>query len=209
MDLNSIRNIIFDLGGVIINLDIQKSVDALQQLSRTGRTVPFSQKEQSELFDLLEIGAILPEEFRRRVREEYDIEADDDTIDAAWSAMLLDIPGGRIELLQRLSQTHRLFLLSNTNAIHYLRFNEIVRQNSNFPNLDGLFEKTYYSHLIGRRKPHPEVFEHIVTEQKLNKSETLFIDDTYQHIEGARLAGLNALYLQPPLTISEVFQHAD
>jgi HAD superfamily hydrolase (TIGR01509 family) len=208
VDLSLIRNIIFDLGGVILNLNVQKSVDALQQLSRSGQQVPFSLKSQSDLFDALETGAIAPAEFRRRLREEFDVEGDDDALDTAWNAMLLDLPAERIELLQQLGQTHRLFLLSNTNAIHLLRFTDIFKNSVDLPSLDSLFEKTYYSHLIGRRKPHPEVFNFIVAENNLDKVATLFIDDSYQHIEGARQAGIQALHLQPPLTITDVFQHA-
>lgn len=208
-DLSSIRNIIFDLGGVILNLDVPKSVEALQKLSRTGQQIPFSLKAQSGLFDALETGKIEPEEFRRRLREEFDLEGEDDALDTAWNAMLLDLPAERIALLQRLAQTHRLFLLSNTNAIHLLRFSRIFSESCDLPNLDSLFEKAYYSHLIGQRKPHPEVFGHIVKENKLEKSATLFIDDSYQHIEGARQAGIRALHLQPPLTITDLFPYAD
>lgn len=208
VDLSLIRNIIFDLGGVILNLNVQKSVDALQQLSRSGRQVPFSLKSQSDLFDALETGAIAPAEFRRRLREEFDVEGDDDALDTAWNAMLLDLPAERIVLLQQLAQTHRLFLLSNTNAIHLLRLTDIFKNSVDLPSLDSLFEKAYYSHLIGRRKPHPEVFDFIVAENNLDKDATLFIDDSYQHIEGARQAGIHALHLQPPLTITDVFQHA-
>jgi glucose-1-phosphatase len=207
-DFSPIENIIFDLGGVILNLDIQKSIDALHRLSRTGQKVSFSFKAQSELFDALEIGAIEPDEFRRRLREEFAIEGEDETLDEAWCAMLLDIPAQRIELLQRLGKSHRLFLFSNTNAIHLLRFEAILQQTSSLSSLDQLFEKAYYSHLAGRRKPHPEVFEHIVAENNLEKNATLFIDDSYQHIEGARKAGIHAIHLQPPLTITDLFQHA-
>jgi glucose-1-phosphatase len=208
VDLPNIRNIIFDLGGVILNLHLQASVDALNTLSRSGKKIPYSMKAQTDLFDALETGRIEPETFRRRLREEYDLVGDDTALDTAWNAMLLDLPAERIALLERLGQTHRLFLLSNTNAIHLLRFQEIFRQSCSLPSLDALFEKAYYSHLLGRRKPHPEVFEHIVEENNLEKNATLFVDDSYQHIQGARQAGIHAYHLQPPQTITDLFQHA-
>lgn len=207
-DLSQIRNIIFDLGGVILNLNVQASVDALHKLSRSGKKVPYSLKSQSDLFDALETGKIEPDAFRRRLREEYDLAGDDPALDTAWNAMLLDLPTERITLLQRLGQTHRLFLLSNTNAIHLLRFQDIFRESCSLPSLDSLFEKAYYSHQIGRRKPHPDVFEYIVEENNLEKNATLFVDDSYQHILGARQAGVHAYHLQPPQTITDLFQHA-
>ncbi len=208
MDLRPIKNIIFDLGGVIINLAIQKSVDALRLLSKQQQAIDFTQQAQSELFDLYETGQITSEAFRQGLRETYAIEGEDSALDEAWNAMLLDIPAERIQLLQKLGKQYRLFLLSNTNAIHVERFNKTVQEVAGLPSLDSLFEKTYYSHLVGLRKPSAAVFEHILNQNNLKAAETLFIDDSLQHIEGARKLGLQTLHLQPPLTINEFFEHA-
>ena len=206
MDLAKVKNIIFDLGGVIINIDYNKSVQELQKYSPEGRTIAFSQKAQSELFDLFETGVSTPEQFRKHLREEYDLQATDEQLDAAWNAMLLDIPKERIDLLLELGKNYRIFLLSNTNAIHLKRFNAIVAHSFTIPSLDSLFEKTYYSHLIGKRKPDALVFEEIIAQNGLQKDETLFIDDSIQHIESACKVGLQTLHLQPPLTINEFFK---
>jgi HAD superfamily hydrolase (TIGR01509 family) len=208
VDFSSIKNIIFDLGGVIINIDYAKSTDALRAFTDPSIQVDFSQKAQSELFDLYEKGDISSAEFRDGLRKEYGITASDEQIDQAWNTMLLDIPAERIELLRQLSRQYRLFLLSNTNAIHMLAFNKIVEDAHGMPSLDGLFEKAYYSHLVRKRKPGGEVFEHILAENGLKREETLFIDDSIQHIEGARQVGLQALHLAPPLTINEVLKEA-
>lgn len=208
MDFKQVKNIIFDLGGVIINLGFQKSLDALQLLSQNQKVIHFSPQAQSELFDLYETGRISSEAFRKGLRETYQLTGDDATLDEAWNAMLLDIPRERLELLKDLRKTYRLFLLSNTNAIHMERFNKTVQEVSGEPNLESLFEKTYYSHLVGMRKPDAAVFEHILKENNLVAGETLFIDDSIQHIEGAKRVGLQTLHLQPPLTINEFFRHA-
>ena len=147
-------------------------------------------------------------EFRDELRATYSITATDEEIDAAWNAMLLDIPQERIDLLLELGKKYRLFLLSNTNAIHMKRFNEIVAHSFTIPSLDALFEQSYYSHLIGKRKPDAVIFEEIVAMNGLRKEETLFIDDSIQHIESADKVGLKTLHLQPPLTINEVFKDA-
>ena len=208
MDLSGIKNIIFDLGGVILNIRYQNALEAFQKLSTSQQTIAFSQQKQSRLFDDYETGRISDQAFREGLRQHYEIEASDAEIDAAWNAMLLDIPAERITLLQALSQKYRLFLLSNTNAIHLVHFTLLVAEGFAIPSLDSLFEKTYYSHLIGQRKPDAPVFEHILNRHQLNRRETLFIDDSIQHIEGARQVGLQTLFLAPPLTINEVFKNA-
>jgi putative hydrolase of the HAD superfamily len=208
VDFSSVKNIIFDLGGVIINIDYAKGTDALKAYGKTGTNVDFSQKAQSELFDLYERGDISSEEFREGLRAEYYIEASDEQIDEAWNSLLLDIPAERIELLRELGKQYRLFLLSNTNAIHMIAFNKIVEENFGIASLDSLFDKAYYSHLVRMRKPGGEVFEHILTENGLKREETLFIDDSIQHIEGAKQVGLQTIHLAPPLTINQVLKEA-
>lgn len=204
----NIKNIIFDLGGVIINIDYQKTIDAFRKLSKANSTIEFNQKAQSALFDDLETGRISNEAFRQKIREHYHIVGSDEAIDDAWNAMLLDIPQERIELLRALHKNHKLFLLSNTNAIHLIAFNKIVQDSHGMPALDELFDKCYYSHLVDDRKPNPGIFERIVNENNLQKAETLFIDDSIQHIESAEKVGIKTLHLAPPLTINQVFADA-
>ena len=206
MDLSKIKNIIFDLGGVIINIDYDKSIRELQKLCKDNCNIQFSQKEQSQLFDMFETGVHSPEKFRDNLRNTYHIKATDEEIDAAWNAMLLDIPKERIDLLLELGKYYRIFLFSNTNAIHLKRFNEIVAHSFTIPSLDSLFEQSYYSHLISKRKPDPLAFELILDQNGLNREETLFIDDSIQHIESAKKIGIQTLHLQPPLTINQLFR---
>ncbi|MGV3640942.1 MAG: HAD family hydrolase [Adhaeribacter sp.] len=208
MNLNGIKNIIFDLGGVIINIRYQNALEALQKLSSNGQAIAFTQQQQSRLFDDYETGRISDAAFRQGLRQHYQIEASDEQIDAAWNSLLLDIPAERITLLQQLSQRYRLFLLSNTNAIHLDCFSRIVADTCSIDSLDELFEKTYYSHLLGQRKPEASVFEHILGAHHLERQETLFIDDSIQHIEGARRVGLHTFLLAPPLTLNEIFKDA-
>ncbi|MBK0404643.1 HAD family phosphatase [Adhaeribacter sp. BT258] len=202
------KNIIFDLGGVIINIDYQKTIDAFKKLSQAGATIEFNQKNQSALFDELETGRISNAAFREKVREHYHLDATDEEIDAAWNAMLLDIPAERIELLRQLRKNHKLFLLSNTNAIHLIAFNKIVHESHGMPALDELFDKCYYSHLVDDRKPNASVFEKILAENNLEREETLFVDDSIQHIESAEKIGIKTLHLAPPLTINQAFADA-
>ncbi|MFC5271986.1 HAD family hydrolase [Adhaeribacter terreus] len=204
----TIKNIIFDLGGVIINIDYQKTIDAFKKLSKANATIEFNQQAQSALFDELETGRISNEAFREKVREYYQLDATDEQIDDAWNALLLDIPAERIALLRKLHKNHKLFLLSNTNAIHLIAFNKIVQDNHDMPALDELFDKCYYSHLVDDRKPNASIFERILQENDLKKEETLFVDDSIQHIEAADKLGIKTLHLAPPLTINQAFADA-
>lgn len=208
VQLTNIKNLIFDLGGVIININYQLAADAFQKLSADGATIAFNQKAQSKLFDDYETGKITSAEFRDMIRREYHVKGTDAEIDAAWNAMLLDIPQERVELLQQLAKKYRIFLLSNTNAIHLEAFNKIIAANFPFPNLDVIFEKCYYSHLAGDRKPDAVIFERILQENNLNRAETLFIDDSIQHIESAQKLGIKTLHLAPPLTVNQAFADA-
>ncbi|MBL0340622.1 MAG: HAD-IA family hydrolase [Bacteroidetes bacterium] len=89
-----------------------------------------------------------------------------------------------------------MFLLSNTNRIHIAAFSKIIEKQYGFQKFEALFEKIYYSCNVGMRKPNAEIFDLVVRENNLNLSETLFIDDSPQHVEGARSYGLTALHLQ-------------
>ncbi len=204
--MNQYKNIIFDLGGVIINLDYWETVRRMSKLAGRDLTENYSQKAQDPIFDDLETGKITPTEFREGLKRVFGFEASTEQIDDAWNAMLLDIPKERIQLLKKIGKEKRIFLLSNTNAIHKPIYENILLQSNGLENLNDIFEKSYYSHEVGDRKPYTSIFQTVVDENGLEKSETLFIDDSIQHVEGARKAGLNAHHLQDPETILDLFE---
>jgi putative hydrolase of the HAD superfamily len=128
--------------------------------------------------------------------------ADEAVIDA-WNALLLKFPPERIALLEDLKTRYRLFLFSNTNAIHLQKFSEIYRQS--FPGkLEDHFEKAYYSHEMGHRKPDLAGFSKIILENGLDPKQTLFVDDALMNVEGAIKAGLKGLYLPPGMFITDI-----
>ena len=122
----------------------------------------------------------------------------------AWNGMLLGFMPDALACLKRLRSTYRLFLLSNTNEIHIQEIENRVGT-AFFSDFCALFEKVYLSHELGLRKPHTEVFTHILKEQGLKANETLFIDDSIQHVEGAIKAGLHAHHLTDDQTIDQLF----
>ncbi|PKP36084.1 MAG: HAD family phosphatase [Bacteroidetes bacterium HGW-Bacteroidetes-15] len=195
---NSIKNIIFDLGGVILNIDYHLTINAFKALGLHSFDSLFTQANQIGLFDKLDKGLITPQEFRDEIRRITSSNITDSQIDKAWNAMLLDFPPSRLELLGRVKDGYRTFLLSNTNAIHIEDYNRILYNTFGVKNLSVFFEREYYSHLIHMRKPDAEAFELILNENKLKPEETLFIDDTLQHVEGARKVGIQAYHLDIP-----------
>jgi FMN phosphatase YigB (HAD superfamily) len=194
--LNSVKSIIFDFGGVIINLNYQRTIDALSQLAGFDVASLYTQHRQDPLFDQFETGQISADTFRAGLRQILGVDCPDDALDAAWNAMLLDIPKERLDLLQRLKTQYRTFLCSNTNEIHKTCFDRIVQQHYQqyygqpSGRLDDLFEAAYYSHLMGDRKPHPSIFRTLITRHNLDPAHTLFLEDTPQHLAGAQSVGL-------------------
>jgi len=192
----NIKNIIFDLGGVILNIDYHLTIDAFKKLGFENFETVFTQAKQTGIFDKLDKGLVTPNEFRDGVRELAGTPFTDEQIDNAWNAMLLNFPTHRLKVLEQVKAHYRTFLLSNTNQIHFEVYNQILFNTFGVKNLSHFFEKEYYSHEIHMRKPDAEVYELILTQNRIKKEETLFIDDTEQHIEGARAVGINAYYLR-------------
>ena len=202
----SIKNIIFDLGGVILNISYQDSINAFKELGVHDFDDIFTQATQIHLFDRFDKGEIPPAVFRGELRRLSGLPLTDDAIDQAWNAMLLDLPWHRIDLLEGIKGNYRLFLLSNTNAIHFPVFRDYLQRTFGFDSLDHLFEKQYLSYEIGMRKPDRDPFDLIIRENDLIPEETLFIDDSEQHMAGAVAAGLKAFWLNnKELQITDLF----
>ena len=200
------RAIIFDLGGVLFDIDYQLTQKAFEAVGLKSSTPLYSQAKQISLFDELETGRISPSEFRNEIRKLIPDKILSDTqIDEAWCAMLLGMPIENFSLLLDLKKTYRTFLLSNTNIIHLEKVFACLPQNFGIDSFDSFFEKAYYSSSIGLRKPDIEVFEFVLKENNLNPRETVFIDDSIQHIEGAKRANLLTYHLTNGEKITDLF----
>lgn len=196
-----IRNIIFDLGGVLLNLDMNATATAFKKLGIQNFDDLYTQAKQTGLFDAFDKGHISPTEFRTALRQHLPENTSDNAIDEAWNAMLLDLPIERLDLLRSLKGKYRLFLLSNTNEIHVTAFSDYLNKTFGFPDFTDFFEQWYYSCRMGMRKPDEEIFEKVMSLHQLIPSETLFIDDSIQHVHGAAKTGIQAVWLEPGQTI--------
>jgi len=200
-----VRNIIFDFGGVICNIDISLTENAFRELGMKAFDHSYSITERENFFASFETGLLTPEQFREKLRKLFDKPVSDNEIDRAWNALLLDIPASRIQLLLRLRKKYRLFLLSNTNLIHFEKYRQDIETVHGYHSFDLLFDKAYFSFRMGLRKPFHEVFEYVIKDSELNRQETLFIDDSLQHIKAAQETGLVAYHLQPEEEIISLF----
>lgn len=209
MDMQHIKNIILDYGNVIFMLDSLKAEKAFSQLGIRQFGDFFSIKAQNQLFDDFDKGVIGAEGFRQGVRDFYDLPLlKDEEIDTAWNALLVGIPKGYHELLLQLRGQYRLFLLSNNNEIHYNYIMKYLREEFGLADNTSFFEKDYYSHLMGMRKPDAEIFEFVLNQHGLEPAETLFIDDSPQHLATAKSLGMEVQIMTKPDTLIDFVDRA-
>jgi len=200
----SFDNIIFDLGGVIINLSVPATFAAFAKASGKSLEEVSAQANAQAFFDY-EKGLISDEQFREQVKSIFNWNTSDEVFDQCWNAMLLDIPLERLQLLERLKKEYRIFLLSNTNEIHLKKFNHILYESTGRDSMDHYFHKAYYSHRMKMRKPDTEIFEFVLNENKLNPTETLFLDDNVSNLEGAAQTGIQTFHVKSPDLIFSLF----
>ncbi len=197
--------VIFDFGGVLLDIDYHATARALGALIQPEVSGIFSQAQQSELFDALETGSISEEVFYQGLDALAGRRVERSQWEAAWNAMLGGTRRERLDFVREVSRQRRTFLLSNTNSIHKRAFDKtLAAVLGSAEGFDQLFEKAHYSHLLGLRKPHAEVFRALITQHGLRPERTLFIDDSVQHIKGAQALGLQTYHLQTELLASDL-----
>jgi putative hydrolase of the HAD superfamily len=202
--MNKIKNIIFDLGGVILNLDYTKTVDEFKKIGLLNFQDLYSQKMQNILFDDFEKGKIKPEEFISSFKESENLKIKEIDFINAWNAMLLEIPVKKLEFIDALKKDYNVFLLSNTNEIHISKFEDDLKKNNMLNQFYKCFDKIYYSSRMGKRKPEENCFNQVLEENGLIAENTLFIDDSIQHIEGAKKAGIKTFHLEKNMSILDL-----
>lgn len=194
VDLRGIKNIIFDFGGVIIKIDFKITVDAFKKLGFTAIDKIVFNPEGTKLLTQMEKGLISPKEFYSEIRKLSGLSLSDRVIESTWNALLLDIPKKRIELLKKLKSKFRIFLLSNSNIIHYSFCSEYLSKTHN-TSFQELFEKTWFSFNVKMTKPHLNIYRYAISDAKLIPSETLFIDDLKINVEAATKTGMKGYTL--------------
>lgn len=201
VELKGIKNLIFDFGGIIINIDFALTYKAFEALGVANTESLIIRAIQLGFFGKFERGEISPWEFRSELCRLAEIEVSDAEFDKAWNTMLLDIPEERVRIIERLSKKYRIFLLSNTNQIHYDNYVSRI-QPYGYNRIDDLFEKAWFSFKIGLAKPDRDIFDFVLNEKNLNPQECLFVDDMPENIAGAEMTGMKTLCISPGTFIS-------
>ena len=200
-----IKNIIFDLGGVIYDIRYENIADKFREYGLSDFERYYTKTAQADAIDLFEEGKMSVPEFREYIRSVSDIQLTDEQIDTAWNSILIGVPKSRWDLLGKLRTKYNTFLFSNTNQLNYECFMAETERLYGFNLFEVSFINAYFSQLMGTRKPKLDGFQTIIAENNLNPAETLFIDDNPQNVEAARKAGLHAYHLQKPKRLDDLF----
>ena len=201
----SIKNLIFDLGGVILDLSVESTLKSFADVSGIEPARIKQLFVNSTGFDSYEKGELTDSEFRDFVRKLYKIDASDEVLDTCWNAMLVNIPLEKLQLLERLKETHNIFLLSNTSHIHVNYINDFVIKRVTKKSLDDFFHRSFYSYRMKMRKPDAEIFQQVLDEANLIPHETLFLDDNKANVDGASKLGINTVHVVNPHMIFDYF----
>ncbi len=204
-DLTNIKNIIFDLGNVLLNLDFDASIKAFQKLGLSSGFLDRKHAYSDPIFNAYEVGKVTKEEFFNQVRRVVSNPfATDLQIEEAWYAMIKDIPAYRVKVVQKLKKNFNVYLFSNTNEIHITRLHKDfkLQHGIDFPSL---FVKDFYSYIIQERKPDLNSFRKVIDQSGVVPAETLFVDDLEANILSAQKMGLQTLWLRNGLEMAEVF----
>jgi putative hydrolase of the HAD superfamily len=201
---SSVKNLIFDLGGVILDLSVDHTLQAFADISGLDKSEVTKRFVTAEGFLAYEKGLINDAGFRAFVRDTYPVQATDDALDTAWNAMLRGLPLSKLQLLLRLKGQYQVVLLSNTNNIHLEYINTQLLP-PGVTSLDPYFHRTYYSHRMHKRKPDADIFEQVLQENNFQPHETLFLDDNADNIAGAQKVGIQTVHVTTPDLIIDYF----
>lgn len=190
----SVRTIIFDLGGVILDLDVARTVKTFAEMADITHGEAETIFHTSPEFNLYEKGGMTDQQFRDFLKSAYTPKSSDKEIDNAWNQMLRSIPVVKLDLLETLKKRYQVLLLSNTNEIH-LRYINANLLPANSTGLDQYFHRAYYSHRMLKRKPDTEIFDQVLRENNLIPEQTLFLDDNLMNIQGAESVGIKTVHV--------------
>jgi putative hydrolase of the HAD superfamily len=200
----ALKNIILDLGGVLLNIDYTKTEKAFQALGFAQFNQRYTQYSADKVFAELETGAISNDAFYEYMILAADGKISREQVAQAWNAMLLDFRVETLEFLKVLKKHYNLYLLSNTNAIHLQAFRKIFTHQTGLASLDNYFKTTYYSHEVGLRKPNKDIFEFVLKDTGVLAEESLFIDDSFNNINTAQEMGFKTHLLLPGEKIEDL-----
>lgn len=202
--MSDIKTLILDFGGVIYEISHQKQKDTFANLGIQNFDELYSQAKQSPLFADLERGHIADGDFIKKVGEFIGESFGIEQIHHAWNSILVGFPEKHVRFLEHLKEHYQLYLLSNTNAIHYEIYMAQFKEKFGY-DFNSLFEKSFWSFKIGMRKPDREIYDFMKSEIGQPAESMLFVDDTHINIASAHDAGIPAIWLEPGKKLEDLF----
>ena len=202
----NIKNIIFDLGGVIIDIDTQAIVNQMNKMGFTNVEKLYD-PDFLEIVERFEKGIVKASTFRNEVKNFLEIGMTDAVFDEIWNSMLFDIPQRRIDLVKQLKQNYHVFLLSNSNEIHYDMYVRDLQLRYGYREFDSLFDKAFFSFALHLTKPGLDIFRYALDSENLNPDETLFIDDLEENRAAARKLGIHTIDVATGSRIVDLFEN--
>lgn len=193
-NFSSLKNILFDMGGVIIDLNVNATLEGFYNLGFPAHLLNYPENYNTDIFYKYETGQITTGEFRDAMRKATGVNFEDKAFDKAWGAMLVDIPAARIELIKKLADKYDLYILSNTSELHTPVFESLFLQNGGISMRD-LFKQRFYSNEIGCHKPDDSSFRYVLEHAKIKAEETIFLDDNIHNIKASQSLGFNAIHI--------------
>ncbi|UXX77841.1 HAD family phosphatase [Reichenbachiella carrageenanivorans] len=194
----NIKTIIFDLGGVIIDLDFKKTPEALALLSGWPADDIYQRYWEPGLFQDHEKGLISDQDLRLGINQLFKTQLSDLQIDQAWNAMLGNVPKARLDFMCSLRKDYKVLVLSNTNGIHEKAFNQIIQASSGEQSLHAFADEVYFSHELHMRKPDLDIYQEVLKRSDNRADECLFLDDTLANLEAAASLGIHTLHITEP-----------
>ena len=200
-----IKNLIFDFGGVIIDIEPIRVGQAFLDMGVKNIEKVHELAVSRGLYLNLEKGLITPAEFRDGLREASGLKLTDDRIDSAWNSMIVNFPKSRFNLIKQLKENYNVYLLSNTNEIHFNYFDQYAINHLGVKCLDDFFTRCFYSHKMKMRKPELEIYTKMMETVNINPSESLYIDDIEENILAGRELGFYGIVHNPKEEVNQYF----
>lgn len=198
-----LKNILFDLGGVILDLNITGTLERFLDMGFPSELLSYPENFNTDVFFNYETGKVSTTEFRNSVRNLTGLNFSNEVFDNAWNAMLANVPKKRTVLLEDLAKDYNLYMLSNTSELHIEKFGRMFREAAGF-DLSRVFTHCFYSHEIGVHKPDPEAFKHVIRKAGIRPEETLFLDDNIHNVKAAKELGFNVIHITENLKMEGV-----